>query len=266
MITKKNKILILLDGSEESEKSLDFIINTKIFKYDQIVLFFVLNPFNPVTKGQEKEVLYNDFVHDHGKRLATLYVEKLENFIISKDLGIEITHNIVNSKDNLQSRLSLGDIDLTVCSIKVSNNIDFILNKSKYVNYLIGTSGSVFIFPSDYNFFLERKNNLILNFSKSIRPKYFFDTHDILNIDKFSILYSKNEKNNLENLLKNIDKKFQIEIFLNNKSNLKNIYNMNKNFNIIRQDSHKKNNLFTSLYNNSRYNYLGDNTPVYFKS
>ena len=81
MIAKKNKILILLDGSEESEKSLDFIINSKIIKFDQIVLFFILNPFNPVTKGQDKEVLYNDFVHDHGKRLATLYIEKIENFI-----------------------------------------------------------------------------------------------------------------------------------------------------------------------------------------
>ena len=80
MIAKKNKILILLDGSEDSEKSLDFIINSKIVKFDQIVLFFILNPFNPVTKGQDKEVLYNDFVHDHGKRLATLYIEKIENF------------------------------------------------------------------------------------------------------------------------------------------------------------------------------------------
>ena len=43
MIAKKNKILILLDGSEESEKSLDFIINSKILKFDQIVLFFILN-------------------------------------------------------------------------------------------------------------------------------------------------------------------------------------------------------------------------------
>ena len=43
MIAKKNKILILLDGSEDSEKSLDFIINSKIVKFDQIVLFFILN-------------------------------------------------------------------------------------------------------------------------------------------------------------------------------------------------------------------------------
>ena len=57
MIAKKNKILILLDGSEESEKSLDFIINSNIIKFDQIVLFFILNPFNPVTKWQDKEVL-----------------------------------------------------------------------------------------------------------------------------------------------------------------------------------------------------------------
>ena len=41
----------------------------KFIGFDQIVLFFTLNPFNPVTI-QDKEVLYNDFVHDHGRRLA----------------------------------------------------------------------------------------------------------------------------------------------------------------------------------------------------
>ena len=50
MIAKKNKILILLDGSEESEKSLDFIINSNIIKFDQIVLFFILNPFKYIRK------------------------------------------------------------------------------------------------------------------------------------------------------------------------------------------------------------------------
>ena len=266
MIAKKNKILILLDGSEESEKSLDFIINSKIIKFDQIVLFFILNPFNPVTKGQDKEVLYNDFVHDHGKRLATLYIEKLENFINSKDLGIELSHNIVNSKDNLQRRLSLGDIDLTTCSINVSNILDFIFNKSKVINYLMGTSSDILIFPSDYNFSLGHKNNLILNFSESIKPKYFVDTHNILDIDKFSILYSKNDKNNIEKLLEDIDKNFQIEIFQNNKSNLKNIYNMNKDFNILRQDIRKKNSIFTSVIKSSKYNSLSNNTPLYFKT
>ena len=42
-----------------------------------------------MTKGQEKEVLYNDFVHDHGRRLATLYIEKIESLIHSKNLNIE---------------------------------------------------------------------------------------------------------------------------------------------------------------------------------
>ena len=97
-------------------------------------------------------------------------------------------------------------------------NLDFIFNKSKVINYLMGTTSDVLIFPSDYNFSLEHKNNLILNFSESIKPKYFVDTHNILDIDKFSILYSKNDKNNVEKLLEDIDKNFQVEIFQNNKS------------------------------------------------
>ena len=76
----------------------------------------------------------------------------------------------------------------------------------------MGTTSDVLIFPSDYNFSLEHKNNLILNFSESIKPKYFVDTHNILDIDKFSILYSKNDKNNVEKLLEDIDKNFGNQI------------------------------------------------------
>ena len=66
--------------------------------------------------------------------------------------------------------------------------------------------------------------------------------------------------------MKDIDKNFQIEIFQNNKSNLKNIYNMNKDFNILRQDIHKKNSVFTSLFKSSKYNSLSNYTPLYFKT
>ena len=140
------------------------------------------------------------------------------------------------------------------------------LNKSKTINYLMGTSTDILIFPSDCNFSSERKNNLILNFSESIKPKYFVDTHNILDIDKFSILYSKNDKNNIEKLLEDIDKNFQIEIFQNNKSNLKNIYNMNKDFNILRQDIRKKNSILTNVIKSSKYNSLSNNTPLYFNT
>ena len=57
----KNKILIVLDGSEELENSLNIVTETNILNCDQIVLFFILNPFNPITKGQEREVLYNSW-------------------------------------------------------------------------------------------------------------------------------------------------------------------------------------------------------------
>ena len=62
------------------------------------------------------------------------------------------------------------------------------------------------------------------------------------------------------------NKNFQIEIFQNNKSNLKNIYNMNKDFNILRQDIRKKNSIFTSVIKSSKYNSLSNNTPLYFNT
>ena len=41
---------------------------------------------------------------------------------------------------------------------------------------------------------------------------------------------------------------------------------MNKDFNILRQDIHKKNSLFTSIFISSRYNSLSNNKPLYFKT
>ena len=48
MTDKKNKILILLDGTEDLENSLNIATDTNILNCDQIVLFFILNPFNPI--------------------------------------------------------------------------------------------------------------------------------------------------------------------------------------------------------------------------
>ena len=74
---KSNKILIILDGSEILENSVNFILNSNFFIYEEINLFFILHPFNPITESQSKDVIYNDFVHDHGRKLANQYLDKV---------------------------------------------------------------------------------------------------------------------------------------------------------------------------------------------
>jgi len=67
----KTKILIILDGSEENERSIEFILKSNFFSFDEISLFFILNPVNPVTKLEK-----NNFY------IMILYMTMVENLQI----------------------------------------------------------------------------------------------------------------------------------------------------------------------------------------
>ena len=43
-----SKVLILLDGSEEYEKSIYYLLNSKIINFDELILCFVLEPMHQV--------------------------------------------------------------------------------------------------------------------------------------------------------------------------------------------------------------------------
>ena len=77
----KTKILIILDGSKENEESIDFILKSRFFKFDEISLFLILNPVNPVNQIRENQPLYHDFVHDHGRKLANMYIDKIQDLV-----------------------------------------------------------------------------------------------------------------------------------------------------------------------------------------
>ena len=103
---KSNKILIILDGSEILENSVNFILNSNFFIYEEINLFFILHPFNPITESQSKDVIYNDFVHDHGRKLANQYLDKVIQIINEKNPNIKIGFKIIfKKKDKIKTFL-----------------------------------------------------------------------------------------------------------------------------------------------------------------
>jgi len=268
MKDKKNKILILIDGSEELENSLTIVTETNLLKYDQIVLFFVLNPFNPITKGQETEVLYNDFVHDHGRRLATLYIEKLEKIIYEKNPNIQITNNLVNSYENLNSRLGLDDIDLVIYSVKFSNKLDYIFNKSKNIKYLLETSKNLLIFP--YNFLHDStlKNNLLVIYSDDFVGIDFNYLSHSFNLDKITFLYDRKSKPLVENFIDEIPEKTHLFEILEINSNIFNNINLLKedcNL-ILSRESKRKLNLWENFSKDSNFNFFVEKIPLFFSN
>jgi len=266
MINKKNKILIVLDGTEELENSLSIVTETNILNCDQIVLFFILNPFNPITKGQEKEVLYNDFVHDHGRRLASLYIEKLETLIHSKNLDIEISHNLVNSYENIVRRLGLGDIDLTICSIKFSNKIDYIFRKSKTVNFLLNVSKNNLILPYDFIHNSSSKNNLIISFSDIKFKNNFDDFLKSFNFDRITLLYERQKKTDTEEFIKQIsNKNLSIELLENESDLLEKLILLSEKYNLIYlKESNTKIKFLDNFKKFSNYSFLNKKIPLFF--
>ena len=268
MTDKKNKILILLDGTEDLENSLNIATDTNILNCDQIVLFFILNPFNPITKGQETEVLYNDFVHDNGRRLASLYIEKLENIILSKNLDIEVSHNVVNSYENIIRRLALGDIDITVCSVKFSNKLDYIFNKSKNINYLVNITKNILIIPYGFNYQSKYKNNFLIPYSDfSVNEETHFNRKlNSFNIDKITLIYESKSKVSVENFIEESrEKKINLEsleidsVFIENLSSLSDEFNL-----IFSRKLKKKFNFWENFNKYSNYSLFSKKMPLFF--
>ena len=266
MTNIKNKILILLDGSEEFENSLNILTETNILNSDQIVLFFVLNPFNPVTKGQEKEVLYNDFVHDHGRRLATLYIEKIESLIHSKNLNIEVSHNIVNSYENIQRRIALGDIDIAICSVQFSNKLDYIFRKSKKINYFINKSKNILVLPYEFTHNPNFKNNFIIPYSEFPIENTIDKYLNYFNFDRITLLYDRKSSLDLDNfILEFSDKKFTLEKIEINSEIYKNLMELSKEYNLIFfKEMSKKITFLDNFKKFSNYSLFTKKIPVLF--
>ena len=107
-----------------------------------------MHPFNPITESQSKDVIYNDFVHDHGRKLANQYLDKLINIINEKNPNIKISINIVNSKNHIIERLSLGDIKATFISAKLNNRLTYIFGYND-LNFFIQSINHIIIIPTD---------------------------------------------------------------------------------------------------------------------
>jgi len=262
----KNKILIILDGTEDLENSLRVITESNLLKCDQIVLFFILNPFNPITKGQEKEVLYNDFVHDHGRRLASLYIEKLEAMIYEKNKTIKVTHNLVNSFENIKRRLGLDDIDMTVSSIKVSSKLNYAFKQSKNINHLISMSKNLLIIPYDFLYKSNLKNNVLIAYSENDPPIDFDYLNHSFNIDKITFLYDKKSKLKMDKFIDDIPEKTNPIESLEISSNLSQHINiLNEDYNLIfLRESKKIGNFWKNFSKYSNYYLFDKKIPLFF--
>ena len=267
-MAKSNKILIILDGSETLENSVNFILSSNFFMYEEINLFFILHPFNPITESQSKDVIYNDFVHDHGRKLANQYLDKVINIINEKNPNIKISVNIVNSKNHIIERLYLGDIVATFISARLNNRLTYIFGLND-LNFFIQSINPIIIIPTALKTNPNANNELFITYPLDISNDSFFELlvdekNDFLNFQKINF-FARNDfqKKELQKVDERISKKYNSEIIENKNSLYKFIKKLDIQNNIMINHSHKIGSLFiNSFSNNSISNYLRSDLPV----
>ena len=74
-----SKILILLDGSEEYEKSIDYLLNSKIINFEELILCFILEPMLKVKSISCNMDLFSDSTYEKSEILSKVYLEKISS-------------------------------------------------------------------------------------------------------------------------------------------------------------------------------------------
>lgn len=271
-MTVKNKILIILDGSEILENSINFMLNSNFFEYSEINLFFILHPLNPITESQSKQVIYNDYVHDHGRKLAKQYLEKITKIIKEYNLDTKISVNIVNSKNNIIERISLGDIFATFISSNASNRISYLFG-NRDLGYFVKNINPLLVIPIDSNIDINKPNHLYIsyfsNISKNPFINLFFDEKtNLINIQNINLIAKNStEKEQLSLLSEKISKNYHVNI-IENKDNIPKILNKLENQEniIVNISYHPKSFIINSFSKNSISYFLKCKIPILINS
>jgi hypothetical protein len=269
----KTKILIVLDGSEENEQSINFILESSFFKFEEISLFFILHPVNPVNQIREKQPLYHDFTHDHGTKLANMYVDKIQNLILSKKPELKISHSIVNSKINILERISLQDISLSLISRSKINKLNYLFAPNDLNYYLKNIQPLIFI-PSNYTFDSKLKNNLLSKYSSNLLKSKILDyliddKNELLNFNKLTFLFSKEkEKYEIEELIEKLpSEKYDIELIKTKEKITQYLDKTKINENLVINNAPTiKSYFWNNLTKNSNYSLINSNLPIIFNN
>ncbi|NCG34794.1 MAG: hypothetical protein GWO78_02200 [Dehalococcoidales bacterium] len=269
----KTKILIILDGSEENERSIEFVLKSNFFKFDEFSLFFILHPVNPVNQIREKQLLYHDFVHDHGRKLANMYVEKIQSLILSKKPEIRISHSIVNSKTNILERISMQDISFSLISGSKQNKLNYLL-LSKNFNYFLKNIRPLVFIPKNFIFDDRLNNNLVSKYSKKLFNSEMInflinDKNNALNFNKLTFLFSKeNEKIEIEKFIERLpNNKYEFQLIKSNEKITEFLSKLNNNENLIFNYAPKiKSYFWNNLSKNSNFSLINSKFPIIFNN
>ena len=130
-----SKVLILLDGSEEYEKSIYYLLDSKIINFDELILCFVLEPMHQVKRISNNQVLFSDTTYEKSDVLSKVYLEKITDTIKNIDDEIKVSVNTVDSIESIKKIQSIDLVSLSIISHAYDKLYKFFLRAKKFKQY-----------------------------------------------------------------------------------------------------------------------------------
>ncbi len=113
-----DRLLLPLDGSDESEQTLPYAALISRRLGGEINLFHCLQPMHPVRLGRAGHIPYPDAQHDRGSHLATAYLQEVKARL--KPHGLNARWNVAtgDAADLIAYRATTGKFGLTLVSAR----------------------------------------------------------------------------------------------------------------------------------------------------
>lgn len=118
-----DRLLLPLDGSDESEQTLPYAALISRRLGGEITLFHCLQPMHPVRVGKTGHIPYPDAQHDRGSHLATAYLQEVKARL--KPHGLNARWNVAtgSAAHLITYRATTGKFGLTLISTRTKARV-----------------------------------------------------------------------------------------------------------------------------------------------
>jgi len=199
-----SKILILLNGSEEYEKSIDYLLNSKIINFKELILCFILEPMHKIKSISNNMELFSDSTYEKSEILSKVYLEKIINIIKNIDDEIKVSTNTIDSIESIKKIQSIDRISLSLISHNYDKLYKLFLSAKKFKSY-IKTFHPLLSVPPNFTHDDKKTNDFMINYSnEEVFTKIIDNVLMFKNLNKMTIV-SKNKIQETSTLIDKLD-------------------------------------------------------------
>jgi hypothetical protein len=200
-----SKILILLNGSEEYEKSIDYVLGSQIINFKELVLCFILEPMHQVKRISNNKELFSDSTYVKSEVLSKIYLEKITNIIKNVDDEIKVSVNTIDSIESIKKIQSIDLVSMSIISHTYDKLYKLFLRAKKFKSY-INTLHPLLSIPSNFTHDDSKTNNFMINYpNEELFMKIIDNVLMFKNLNKITIVHKENKMQETSTLIDKLD-------------------------------------------------------------